>query len=964
MKKILISIVTILLFASAKSQIIYINKYVRINAGFLQVDTCLCGQWFTMSTRVYVDNKPAGGSTLTIALPLTGVSYDGSTPKIIGIDTNIIHTSAYNNGSYLTGITTLTISSPLTGISYNGVSPVSIGIDTNIIHTSAYNDGRYSTGGGSNINIGSGFRLAVPNTSNIKTLFGNNTIIVDSSSNANAITIKADSSVLVTVTRLKDTATAIRSSISGGTGTVTSVSRTNGFGINSSVATPSTTPNITIAIDSASSVLKEYIRTHGNAVTVNTYADLDTIATAQIAIVMSPVYGGTFVVDPSVTMTSTNYGVIRSGGTQKWRRVYTSGIYLEWFVTSTNGTNKIGNVTTQVQAGIDYAKSIGANVLAKGSSIFLVDSVLFNLERNFVFDANGASFVLSSSEVAAYAIKIQNCQESVFQNMTIIGTADTSGTVVAGKNRLIYVSSQSGRITIQNANLFSFTENAIVVDTTAGTAPTIEGVRILNCNFRNQPYDGASTNQYAVDFRERGEYSQVDKCISSAIVGLVRVHDGGNIDITNNIVQSTNGQTGATDRTRAIIYIDSVLSNNGGKVKILGNSINHHGKLHIPIIIRGNLNPAVENWAFADEIANNHFLSNGGNREQIYIKNQNGVRLTNNNIRAGTNAGPAVLVEGSLQTTFTANLFFDYTYGIKADSSSTIFVCGGNAFFDQTSGKVQTLNGSTMLECDTSSANFNVTNNGSTGASTYDAPTKTLNVPVYVSTPSDEGHFAFMTAQAGINTLTTQGCAANLTVTTTTAQALTTTNYLTNQPRIIYATSSTAGNSVDLRTTQGLLMRSGGFKVTMKWGIQVTGTASRGAFGISTNSGAFSNADPSSLTNFIGVGYDAGQTNFRLITNDGSGSATTTDLTASYPTNTSATDFYVLILTQAYAGSSISYDLKRYTTTGSVTNEATGSVSSDLPVNTSVMYPHFWINNGANNEVVSLTFSQVYVTTY
>lgn len=102
MKRVYILLLSLVIFASAKSQIIYVNKYVRINAGFLQVDTCLCGQWYTMATRVYVDNKPAGGggSTLTIDAPLTGVSYNGSAPITIGIDTNVIHTSAYNDGRY------------------------------------------------------------------------------------------------------------------------------------------------------------------------------------------------------------------------------------------------------------------------------------------------------------------------------------------------------------------------------------------------------------------------------------------------------------------------------------------------------------------------------------------------------------------------------------------------------------------------------------------------------------------------------------------------------------------------------------------------------------------------------------------------------------------------------------------------------------------------------------------------
>lgn len=51
---------------------------------------------------------------------------------------------------------------------------------------------------------------------------------------------------------LNDTAAAIRTAIgAGGGGTVTNVSRTNGYGITASVANSTTTPNITIAVDSS-----------------------------------------------------------------------------------------------------------------------------------------------------------------------------------------------------------------------------------------------------------------------------------------------------------------------------------------------------------------------------------------------------------------------------------------------------------------------------------------------------------------------------------------------------------------------------------------------------------------------------------------------------------------------------------------------------------------------------------------
>ncbi len=49
----------------------------------------------------------------------------------------------------------------------------------------------YSTGGSTNSNIGSGYRLAVPNTNNIKTLHAGTNITIDSVSNANELTITA-----------------------------------------------------------------------------------------------------------------------------------------------------------------------------------------------------------------------------------------------------------------------------------------------------------------------------------------------------------------------------------------------------------------------------------------------------------------------------------------------------------------------------------------------------------------------------------------------------------------------------------------------------------------------------------------------------------------------------------------------------------------------------------------------------
>lgn len=62
----------------------------------------------------------------------------------------------------------------------------------------AIDRGSVGGGGSSNLNIGSGFRWAVPGTNNIKTLFNGYAIGIDSASNTNGITLKIDSSLILT----------------------------------------------------------------------------------------------------------------------------------------------------------------------------------------------------------------------------------------------------------------------------------------------------------------------------------------------------------------------------------------------------------------------------------------------------------------------------------------------------------------------------------------------------------------------------------------------------------------------------------------------------------------------------------------------------------------------------------------------------------------------------------------------
>lgn len=69
-----------------------------------------------------------------------------------------------------------------------------------------------SSGGSPNSNIGSGYRLAIPNTNNIKTLFAGTNITMDSTTNANGITINSTSSATIEKDTVAFNRTAVKTS--------------------------------------------------------------------------------------------------------------------------------------------------------------------------------------------------------------------------------------------------------------------------------------------------------------------------------------------------------------------------------------------------------------------------------------------------------------------------------------------------------------------------------------------------------------------------------------------------------------------------------------------------------------------------------------------------------------------------------------------------------------------------------
>lgn len=146
------------------------------------------------------------------------------------------------------------------------------------------------------------------------------------------------------------------------------------------------------------------------------------------------------------------------------------------------------------------------------------------------------------------------------------------------------------------------------------------------------------------------------------------------------------------------------------------------------------------------------------------------------------------------------------------------------------------------------------------------------------------------------------GYGALTTVGTLTARAVANTNLFSRMRRIGIVSATTGGSLASLRQAAGQIYIGDGtgfqgfFKV-LRFGISDAATVAgaRMFMGISSSVSAPTNVEPSTLTNSIGIGHGAADTNLRLYYG-GSAAQTPIDLGANFPTNTLSTDMYELIL--------------------------------------------------------------------
>ena len=205
---------------------------------------------------------------------------------------------------------------------------------------------------------------------------------------------------------------------------------------------------------------------------------------------------------------------------------------------------------------------------------------------------------------------------------------------------------------------------------------------------------------------------------------------------------------------------------------------------------------------------------------------------------------------------------------------------------------------------------------------------------------------------------------------TVTAVAPTTTNLFTRAVRGTFVSTSTAGtfgnyySSIASFTLGSATSPAyGGFYYVLRFGISDTVANPRTFVGLSSSTVGPTNVEPSTLTNVIGVGQGASDTNLKIYYG-GSAAQTAIDLGASFPTNTSNTDWYELTLfAPPTSANTVYYQVIRLNTGDKASGTLTGTAGTALPLNTTYLAPRHWRTNNATASAVTLSLGNIYIET-
>jgi hypothetical protein len=219
-------------------------------------------------------------------------------------------------------------------------------------------------------------------------------------------------------------------------------------------------------------------------------------------------------------------------------------------------------------------------------------------------------------------------------------------------------------------------------------------------------------------------------------------------------------------------------------------------------------------------------------------------------------------------------------------------------------------------------------------------------------------------AAGNSTTITAVGNAALSATGTATAANIAVTNYQTRMKRLEYLVTTAAATAVAgfrgaNQWWMGNAANSGGFHYICRFGpaTGVATTTSRMFVGMSNNTGAPTDVNPSTLTNFFGVGYDSADATIQFMHN----AATTTtkiNLGITVPT-VDRTSMYELAMFVAPNSTTLNYTFTDLTSSVSVS----GTVTTNIPTVNTLLSPRGYCSAGGTSSVIGIALSSLYLET-
>jgi hypothetical protein len=203
---------------------------------------------------------------------------------------------------------------------------------------------------------------------------------------------------------------------------------------------------------------------------------------------------------------------------------------------------------------------------------------------------------------------------------------------------------------------------------------------------------------------------------------------------------------------------------------------------------------------------------------------------------------------------------------------------------------------------------------------------------------------------------------------TATSRAVETTNFFRRMRRVGYVSTSSAGSLAGPRhqlaqLTTGTGAGVGGFFVVIRFGFSAVVADMRAFIGVWNYVGAPTNVEPSTLTNCIGVGKGAADTNLSLFYG-GTAAQTPIPLGANSPANTANVDAYELALfAPPDVAQTVYWQVTRLNTGHVASGTLTGGAAV-LPAADVLLTPfQAWVSNNTTAAAVAIDIMSVYVET-